>query len=150
MHGLVIDDPKLSFSSSHFIAEHDKCERLHGHNYRVKIELIGELGDDHMVQDFKEVKDTIKSLCDRLDHKILLPTQSPSLEIQDNGSQIDVQSLGKSYSFPKGDCEFLPIEASTAESLAKMVFMELKKDLPLLSRVFISESEGSIAFYSED
>jgi 6-pyruvoyltetrahydropterin/6-carboxytetrahydropterin synthase len=149
MHGLFIDDPKLNFSSSHFIVDHDKCERLHGHNYQVKIELLGEPRENFMVIDFKVAKDKILEICDRLDHRILLPGSSPSLEIKNNGEQIEVRSPEKFYSFPKRDCVILPIPATTAEELAKQIFSELKKTLPELGKVYVAESEGSTAFYSE-
>jgi 6-pyruvoyltetrahydropterin/6-carboxytetrahydropterin synthase len=149
MHGLYIDDPKLNFSSSHFIVDHDKCERLHGHNYQVKIELVGKLGENFMVIDFKEAKDKINILCDSLDHRILLPGDSQSLQIQEKDEQIEVRGSEKFYSFPKGDCVILPIPATTAEELAVYLFNQLKKDLPQLDRVYVAESEGSTAFYSE-
>ncbi len=149
MHGLSIDDPKLNFSSSHFIVNHDKCERLHGHNYQVKIRLTGELGKNFMVIDFKEAKDKVKILCDRLDHSILLPGDSQSLQIQEKDEQTEVRSSEKFYSFPKEDCVILPLPATTAEELAVYLFKELKKYLPQLEKVFVAESEGSTAFYSE-
>jgi 6-pyruvoyltetrahydropterin/6-carboxytetrahydropterin synthase len=103
-----------------------------------------------MVLDFKEVKDRVSDLCDSLDHTILIPTSSPTLKIVENEGQIEVRSAGKFYSFPKEDCKLLPIKATTAEELARHVYMELKKTLPLLKKAYVSESEGSIAFYSED
>ncbi len=150
MHGLVIDDPRLHFSSSHFIVDHDKCERLHGHNYHVRVELSGELDETHMVVDFKVAKDMIEELCDRLDHKILLPAESASLEINEVGSQLEVKSSDKFYSFPIEDCLLIPTRATTAEELAGYVFKELQKDLPQLQKVYVAESEGSVAYYEED
>lgn len=149
MHGLVIDDPRLHFSSSHFIVEHDKCERLHGHNYHVRVELSGVLDETHMVIDFKVAKDIIEDLCDRLDHKILLPADSASLEIIEKGSQLEVKSSDKFYSFPKEDCLLIPTHSTTAEELAGYIFKELKKDLQQLQKVYVAESEGSVAYYSE-
>jgi 6-pyruvoyltetrahydropterin/6-carboxytetrahydropterin synthase len=150
MHGLSIEDPKLNFSSAHFIAEHDKCERIHGHNYRVKVELTGGLNDNYMVIDFNAAKERVKRLCHRLDHKILLPAESPLLKIQEKGLQIEVKSRDKFSSFPKEDCELLPIRATTAEEIAKFLFDELKVDLEQLKAVYLAESEGSTAFYLED
>jgi 6-pyruvoyltetrahydropterin/6-carboxytetrahydropterin synthase len=41
------------FSSGHFISyEGDKCERLHGHNYRATVEIEGPLDENHYVFDF--------------------------------------------------------------------------------------------------
>jgi 6-pyruvoyltetrahydropterin/6-carboxytetrahydropterin synthase len=150
MHGLSIDDPKLNFSSAHFIGEHDKCERIHGHNYRVKIELKGGLNDNFMVIDFNLAKERVKKLCDRMDHKILLPAKSQLLKLQEKGAQIEVKSRDKFFSFPKEDCELLPIRATTAEEIAKFLFDELRADLEQLKAVYVAESEGSTAFYLED
>jgi 6-pyruvoyltetrahydropterin/6-carboxytetrahydropterin synthase len=150
MHGLVIDDSKLNFSSSHFIAEHDKCERLHGHNYQVKIEITGDLNEKFMVMDFKDAKDMVSALCDRLDHKILLPAHATSLKIREKGAQIEIETGNKFYSFPKEDCVLLPINATTAEELAGYLFKELKKELPQLKKVYVAESEGATAYYSEE
>ena len=41
------------FCCAHFITyEGDDCERLHGHNYRVAVELDGPLDGNHYVFDF--------------------------------------------------------------------------------------------------
>ena len=43
----------LVFCSGHFISyEGDKCERLHGHNYRATVEIEGDLNEDSYVFDF--------------------------------------------------------------------------------------------------
>ena len=149
MYGLFIDDPKLNFASSHFIVEHDKCEHLHGHNYTVEIELAGGPDKDHMVIDFKVAKDAVKVLCDQLDHSVLLPGRSKSMTITENTGQIEVRLPEKFYSFPKGDCTIIPTEATTAEELAAYLYGELKKTLPKLTRIYVAESEGSKAYYSE-
>ena len=150
MHGLAINDPKLNFSSSHFIVDHERCERLHGHNYRVRAEVTGALLDSFMVMDFKEIKDRINAVCERLDHKVLLPKNSSSLVIKEKSGQLEVKTHSKFYSLPKEDCVLLPIKATTAEELARYVFRELKKSLPQLRKIYVAESEGSTAFYSED
>lgn len=147
---LIIDDPKLNFSSSHFIVEHDKCERLHGHNYQVKIEVEGPLNKDYMVMDFKDAKDRVMEVCDELDHHILIPGNSKALKITESDGQLEVRSAGKYYSFPLSDCTRLPINATTAEELSRYIFLELKKDLPQLRSVYVAESEGSSSQYSDD
>jgi len=149
MHGLVIDDPKMNFSSSHFITEHDKCERLHGHNYRLKIELCGELDENFMIMDFNIVKKRIKQVCEILDHRVLLPLNSPIVKVSETEGQVEVSSKKKFYSIPSVDCVMLPIESTTAEQLAKYIFEELAKSLPSLEKVCVSESEGSAAYFKK-
>ena len=77
---------------THFCAAHNlrgyegQCERLHGHNYRVKIVLCGrELDHLGMLMDFKVVKRLARDVIGRLDHQYLneLPpfdTINPSAE----------------------------------------------------------------------
>ncbi len=149
MHGLVIDDPRLGFSSSHFIVEHDKCERLHGHNYRVKVVIEGPVGKRGMIMDFKEAKEAVLRTCEKMDHRILIPENSTSLIISEKKGQIEVKSKDKYYLFPESDCLILPTKATTAEELSSYLYRELKKDLPDLKKLYISESEGSTAYYIE-
>src|SRR6266851_2383631 len=47
----------LVFCSGHFISyEGDKCERLHGHNYRTAVEVEGDLDENCYVFDFIALK----------------------------------------------------------------------------------------------
>ena len=62
----------LVFCSGHFISyEGDKCERLHGHNYRIEVTVRGELDRRGFVKDFAELDAEILPLIARLDHRIL-------------------------------------------------------------------------------
>ena len=68
----------LVFCSGHFISyEGDKCERLHGHNYRAAIEVEGPLDENFYVFDFIALKNRTEGITDELDHRMMLPTQEP-------------------------------------------------------------------------
>jgi len=41
-----------------------QCSSMHGHNYKVEVEIIGELGDDGFLIEFDE----IKAVIDQYDH----------------------------------------------------------------------------------
>ena len=57
-----------SFEAAHRLPGHTgKCERLHGHSYRVRVRLKGPVREDGMIIDFGHVKDLI----DQLDHRYL-------------------------------------------------------------------------------
>src|SRR5262249_36836503 len=63
----------LVFCSGHFISyEGDKCERLHGHNYRATVEIEGDLDANAYVFDFIALKRHTKAVTDELDHRMLL------------------------------------------------------------------------------
>ncbi len=67
---------QLVFSAAHFITfRGDICERLHGHNYRVKAEVAGPLDENYYVMDFIALRDHLQVLVNELDHRMLLPTQ---------------------------------------------------------------------------
>lgn len=61
------------FSSAHKLKGYEgKCEDLHGHNWKVEIEIEGEQLDKvGMLVDFKIIKRILKDILDRLDHKFL-------------------------------------------------------------------------------
>ena len=61
------------FSSAHQLREYKgKCENLHGHNWKVKLQLEGEeLNSLGMLVDFTDAKRILSGLMDRLDHKFL-------------------------------------------------------------------------------
>lgn len=62
-----------SFAAAHFLARyHGKCERLHGHNYRVLVTAEGrELDAGGMLVDFGVLKAALKEVLAELDHTCL-------------------------------------------------------------------------------
>lgn len=73
----------FKFDSAHFLPKyHGKCERLHGHTYRLRVTLEGEPDSEGMVCDFAEIKKVVKErvLAD-LDHNNLNDVmENPSAE----------------------------------------------------------------------
>lgn len=64
---------ETEFAAAHNLREYNgKCERLHGHNYRVRTVVAGEkLGDDGMLVDFHRLKDIVDRVISRIDHRYL-------------------------------------------------------------------------------
>ena len=61
----------LVFCAGHFISyEGDKCERLHGHNYRATVEVEGPLDENFYLFDFIALKRHTRAITDELDHRI--------------------------------------------------------------------------------
>jgi 6-pyruvoyltetrahydropterin/6-carboxytetrahydropterin synthase len=61
------------FSAAHNLREYrGKCERLHGHNWRVDLRLAGEkLNAEGMLLDFVEAKRLLAEVLDPFDHAYL-------------------------------------------------------------------------------
>jgi 6-pyruvoyltetrahydropterin/6-carboxytetrahydropterin synthase len=70
MYTVRIED---GFSAAHFLTRyHGKCERLHGHNYKVFVTAAGrELDDGGMLVDFGLLKGALRQVTTELDHTSL-------------------------------------------------------------------------------
>ena len=115
----------LTFSAAHFITfAGNICERLHGHNYRVRCVIEAPLDENQYVIDFIALRDTLKKFVDELDHHMLLPTSHPMIRVQmvespDTGPEIVVRFEDRRWTFPAGDCVLLPVENTMAELVAR-------------------------------
>jgi 6-pyruvoyltetrahydropterin/6-carboxytetrahydropterin synthase len=147
----------LGFCSGHFITyDGHHCERLHGHNYRVAVEVGGPLDANHYVFDFIALKKLTRELCEELDHRMMLPTKSSMIRIDVQGEQVEVRYESRRWSFPLDDCVLLPIENTTAELLARYLVSRLRAGLqekwgyrPESLTVEVEESYGQSAHYSD-
>jgi len=143
----------LVFCSGHFISyEGDKCERLHGHNYRATVEIEGPLGPNHYVFDFIALKARTKAITDELDHRMMLATRNPLILVDAGPQSVRVRYRDREWLFPTDDCVLLPIENTTAELLAKYIATRLLEVLrtehryePDVLRVEVEENVGQSA-----
>jgi 6-pyruvoyltetrahydropterin/6-carboxytetrahydropterin synthase len=109
-----------SFAAAHFLTHyHGKCERLHGHNYKVRVWASGPaLDSGGMLVDFGELKSALRLVLEELDHSLLN----------------DRPEFG-------GD--------PSAERIAALIFARLAERLPEapLSAVEVFETEANMARY---
>lgn len=129
MYRIEVHKDYLGFAAAHFITLKGKCERLHGHSYQVWIEVEGELTDEGYVFDFTELKQIARELCDRLDHRVLLATENPRIEVRREGQAIYATYESQHYQFPADDVALLPISNTTAELLATYLAGQLTERL---------------------
>jgi len=146
----------LVFCSGHFISyEGDKCERLHGHNYRATVEVEGLLDNNYYLFDFIALKRHTKVITDELDHRMLLATRNAFIKVEELADQVRVTYRGREWVFPSDDCVLLPIENTTAELLARYIGQQLLKVLksehgftPEVMRVEVEENVGQSATWA--
>ena len=80
------DRVEADFSAAHFLRDYNgKCEKLHGHNYKVYAHVCGtDLNKGGMLLDFSVLKAALRSVCGKLDHTNLndmtVFDQNPSAE----------------------------------------------------------------------
>ena len=62
-----------TFAAGHALrAYRGKCEKVHGHNYKVRVTVAGdELNSAGLLMDFVELKRLLHSVMDSLDHQFL-------------------------------------------------------------------------------
>src|SRR5687767_14848419 len=147
----------LVFASAHFItfAGH-RCEGLHGHNYRARVTVEGDLNKESwFVFDFVILKRMMRKLCDEIDHLVLLPLESPRIQVVEEGETVRVSVDGNlRYVFPRKDCALLPVPNTTVEMLAEMLTTRLRAELESLDargltaiEMEIEENFGQSAVY---
>jgi 6-pyruvoyltetrahydropterin/6-carboxytetrahydropterin synthase len=117
------------FSAAHQIRMHGgKCERLHGHNWRIRVHArASRLDRIGMVVDFADLQRIVAELCARFDH----------------------QNVNEIPPFDEVN--------TTAELLARFFYAEANRRLleeqgerVRVSKVEVWENQGSLAVYREE
>lgn len=131
-----------SFDSAHFLKDYQgKCKNLHGHRWRVTAEIKGEAVNEDpqtrgMLVDFDELKSSLKTFCDELDHSLiyerdsLLPATLAAFQAE---------------KFKTIEVCFRP----TAENFARYFFAKLKGEGFRIHRVEVYETPNNCAAYEE-
>jgi len=142
------------FCSGHFVTyDGDKLEPLHGHNYRTAVSIEGDLDENSYVFDFVTLKRLMRAICNQLDHRMLLPTNNPLLDIRQDETSVTVRFGERAYAFPRQDVVLLPVTNTTAERLAEWISGEIETELRqrgatglTMLEVEVEESFGQSAF----
>jgi 6-pyruvoyltetrahydropterin/6-carboxytetrahydropterin synthase len=147
-------DAGIKFSACHFIPGHDKCGRLHGHAYIIRMVLHGEKGERAMVMDFVPLKKALRDIADELDHHILLPGNCPRIQME-VGEEVVVKAEGKRYVFPADDVIILDAEESSAEEIARVILEMVMQKVQFPKNVSsieigVDEELGQSAWVSRD
>lgn len=110
------------FSAAHFItfAGHI-CERLHGHNYGVRVAVEGPLDENRYVVDFIALRDAVLAETTALDHHVLLPRDHAAISVEVGDHEVVARFEDRRWVFPKEDCVVLPVVNTTAEEIARVI-----------------------------
>lgn len=132
-----------SFDSAHFLSGYEgKCKNIHGHRWRVEIEITatelqptGQL--QGMIVDFKDLKNDLKEEADHLDHKLII--QMGTLKEKTHEALLE-------ENFAIVEVEFRP----TAENFAKYFFDSMTRKGYNVKRATIYETPTNCATYGEN
>lgn len=63
---------EFTWEMSHRLPYHDDvCKNIHGHSYKMRIELEGEMDDKGMVLDYYDIEKIVRPLINKLDHSFI-------------------------------------------------------------------------------
>ena len=154
--GIRVDKQYFNFASAHFLLFPDGTrEELHGHNYQVGVEVFGALVEGDVVLNFIPFKPLVKRCCDDLDHRIVLPMESPWLKIHATDRDVEVWHGQDRFVFPRRDVRLLPIPNTSSERLAEYLAHQILREAATAIpdakieqiRVSVQESPGQAAIY---
>jgi 6-pyruvoyltetrahydropterin/6-carboxytetrahydropterin synthase len=91
-----------TFAAAHFLPKFEgPCQRVHGHNWRVRVYLRSRQLDEHgMVADFGRVKAALGAVVDRYDHRTLndLPEFQEAVPSTENVARFIAEAMTR-YDF---------------------------------------------------
>lgn len=131
-----------SFDSAHFLAGYaGKCKNIHGHRWRVEIEVMAEAlikeGQlDGMIIDFGDLKKAVKDMVDEYDHALI---------IQEGTMREETLSCLTEDGFKMIKVDFRP----TAENFAAYFFKNMKDKGFNVKRAIVYETPTNSASYEE-
>jgi 6-pyruvoyltetrahydropterin/6-carboxytetrahydropterin synthase len=120
----------FNFASAHFlIFANGQREPLHGHNYQVSVKIEGELDRAGVVLDFITFKPMVKRICDALDHRTLIQTESPTIQVRRRANEVEVRYRRQKIILPKQDVILLPLANTSTELLAEHVANQIRRQV---------------------
>ncbi|MCL1920011.1 MAG: 6-carboxytetrahydropterin synthase QueD [Kiritimatiellaeota bacterium] len=124
------------FDAAHVLTNHaGHCKNLHGHTYRLIVEVAESAAASDMVMDFKDLKQVLRDvILARFDHAFLY----------DETSAVECDIAG---TIARHDMRRVPLPfRTTAENLARHFFRELAPHVNVLA-VHLYETPESCATY---
>jgi 6-pyruvoyltetrahydropterin/6-carboxytetrahydropterin synthase len=130
---LHLSKDNLKFSAAHFLIFDDShAERLHGHNYRVTVDVKvhwQEFADAGYGVDFGILKTKIKAQLDQWDECVLLPAKHKDIKIQVTEESLDLRFRERHYVFPKNEVVLLPLINTSVELLSGLLCQNIWLEL---------------------
>lgn len=125
---------EISIAAAHMVhTTETKCFNMHGHTWKVELEITGDVQKDGMVVDFNKIKEFFNMF----DHKVWFPE-----EFTDCQKLEDYRDLMFNYK----DCVFIPVPVITCENMAQYFADELIARFPQLAIITIRLYEGGSSY----
>lgn len=132
-----------SFDSAHFLSDYQgKCRNIHGHRWRVVIEIKSPVLQSQgpykgMAVDFSKLKQDIKEETGYFDHALILEAGTLKKEVLNGLTEGNFRYV---------EVEFTP----TAEEFSKYFYYKIKEKGYEVVRAWVYETPHNCASYGED
>lgn len=129
-----------SFDSAHFLANYDgKCGNIHGHRWRIIVEVQGEKLETGgqtrgMIVDFGDLKRELKELVDYYDHSLVIEVDTMRAETLGNLEQDGFKVVMVAF-------------RPTAENFARFFFEAIEQKGYEVKRAVVYETPTNCATY---
>lgn len=127
---LLLAKENFKFSAGHFLIFDEKhAERLHGHNYQVRVEIsvpeAFSMESSGYFVDFSDLKKLIKARLDQWDEIVLLPGLNSEMIFSEKGDSLEVKFRDRFYVFPRQEVLLLPVTNTSVEQLSRILAHDL-------------------------
>lgn len=132
-----------SFDAAHFLAGYEgKCSNIHGHRWRVIIEIFSDnLNNDMqtrgMVVDFHNLKDDIQEVVDYFDHALIIEKNSLKPKTYEALREEGIKLIEVDF-------------RTTAENFSKYFFEKMEEKGYQVKKSSVYETPNNMASYSRD
>jgi len=128
---------EFHWEMGHRLPEHfGKCKNIHGHSYKMFVELEGEIDSRGMIMDYYELKGMVNPVIEELDHAFMVYKEDR-----------ETIKFLESVKSKKVVVEF----QSTVENICKYILSEIrKKSLPLNVKKIKVRIFESVDDYAEE
>ncbi len=129
----------LSFDAAHYTkGVEGKCMNLHGHTFKVNVEVEGEVNPETgFVIDFSILKKIVKEVIEEYDHKVIVPKKDVNETFLKGKFKGEVKILD----YPEASTEYIaldiarkihvklnmPVKVKLFEGLGNYVIVEIRK-----------------------
>lgn len=129
------------FSAAHFLEDYKGlCGSVHGHRWEVVLTLKQPIKEDGMVVDFHELKDSLNSIMDKMDHSFILDPIG-------NDVSRDFYALAKKHKMRITEFS----GRTTAENIARYIYEKIRTDTGYTTHaITVYEAPGNGVTYSEE
>lgn len=105
-----------------FLPYESPCVNLHGHNWKIEVEIESFSLNNGMILDYKIIGKIVK----RLDHKLIVPKEAVSKKV-DMWVYIDMN--GKHLEVPEDEVVIIPFENVTSERMAQYIAKKIMDEI---------------------